>query len=64
MRRTELLQEVGRMRFEEVYGGWQERRLSREEAARVLGVCQRTFPQLVNAQGSRQPTTQEGFPKR
>jgi len=48
MRRTELLQEVRRMRFEEVYGGWQERRLSQEEAARVLGVCPRTFRRLVN----------------
>lgn len=48
MRRTELLQEVRRMRFEEVYGGWQERRLTQEEAARVLGVCQRTFRRLVN----------------
>lgn len=36
------------MRFEEVYGGWQERRLTQEEAARVLGVCQRTFRRLVN----------------
>jgi len=43
MRRTELLQEARRIRFEEIYGGWQERRLSREEAARVLGVCQRSF---------------------
>jgi transposase len=31
------------MRFEEVYKGWSENRLSQEEAARVLGVCSRTF---------------------
>ena len=42
MRRTELLQEVRKMRFEEAYGGWQERRLTQEEAARLLGVCERT----------------------
>ena len=48
MRRTELLQEVRKMRFEEVYGGWQKRSLSQEEAARVLGVCERTFRRLVD----------------
>ena len=42
MRRTELLQEVWKMRFEEAYGGWQERRLTQEEEARLLGVCERT----------------------
>ena len=31
------------MRFEEVYLGWTESRLSQKEAARVLGVCDRTF---------------------
>ena len=35
MRRTELLQEVRKMRFEEACGGWQERRLTQEEAARM-----------------------------
>ena len=30
------------MRFEEACGGWQSRRLTREEAARLLGVCERT----------------------
>ena len=43
MRRTELLQEIRTMRFEEVYGSWSERRLTQEEAARILGVCPRTF---------------------
>ncbi len=43
MRRTEMLQEIRRMRFEELYYGWHEGRLSQEEAARVLGVCSRTF---------------------
>ena len=31
------------MRFEEAYGGWTEGQLSQEEAARILGVCSRTF---------------------
>ena len=48
MRRTELLQEVRKMRFEEAYGGWQERRLTQEEAARLLGVCERTFRRYVD----------------
>lgn len=43
MRRTELLQEICVMRFEEAYGGWQARRLSQSEAARLLGVSDRTF---------------------
>ena len=47
MRRTELLQEVRKMRFEEVYGGWQQGRLTQEEAAQVLGVSDRTFRRYV-----------------
>ena len=31
------------MRFEEAYGGWCEGRLLQEEAARLLGVCERSF---------------------
>jgi len=31
------------MRFEEAYEGWQAGRLTQEEAARLLGVCERTF---------------------
>jgi len=31
------------MRFEEAYGGWESGRLTQEEAARLLGVCDRTF---------------------
>ncbi len=41
--RTNLLREIRKMRFEEVYGGWQERRLTQEEAARVLGMSERNF---------------------
>jgi len=33
MRRTEVLQEVRKMRFGEMYEGWKQRRLTQEEAA-------------------------------
>jgi transposase len=42
-----MLQEIRKMRFEELYLGWQEERLSQEEAARVLGVCSRTFRRQI-----------------
>ena len=48
MRRTEMLQEVRRMRFEEAYGVWTEGRLTQEEAARILGVCDRTFRRYIH----------------
>jgi transposase len=48
MRRTELLQEIRKMRFEEAYEGWQSRRLTQEEAARLLGVCERTFRRYID----------------
>ena len=43
MKRTEILQEVRKMRFEEAYEGWNRGRLTQEEAAMLLGVCDRTF---------------------
>ncbi len=43
MKRTELLQEIRKMRFEEVYQGWTQKRFTQEEAALLLGVCDRTF---------------------
>ena len=43
MRRTEWLQETRMTRFEEAFFGWTESRLTQDEAARVLGVCTRTF---------------------
>jgi len=43
MKRTQLLQEIRMMRFEEAYSSWQERSLTQEEAARLLGVSDRTF---------------------
>jgi hypothetical protein len=47
MRPTEVLQEIRTMRFEEVYEGWNEGRLSQEEAAQILGVCDRSFRRYV-----------------
>ena len=47
MNRTEMLQEILKMRFEEMYWRWQEGRFSQEDAARVLGVCSRTFRRQI-----------------
>lgn len=43
MKRTQLLQEIRRMRFEEAYQGWRKSHFTQEEAARLLGVSDRTF---------------------
>ena len=48
MKKTVLLQEVRKMRFEEAYEGWKKRRLTQEEAARLLGVCDRTFRRYLH----------------
>jgi transposase len=48
MTRTELLQEIRKMRFDEAYEGWCQGRLSQEEAARLLGVGERTFRRYLN----------------
>ncbi len=48
MRRAEILQEIRKMRFEEAYDVWTRRRLTQEEAARILGVCDRTFRRYIN----------------
>jgi transposase len=47
MRPAEWLQEARMRRFEEAYDGWIEKRLSQEEAARILGVSDRTFRRYV-----------------
>jgi len=41
--RAKWLQEVRMVRFEEVYGQWNRRQLTQEEAAMLLGVSPRTF---------------------
>ena len=48
MKRAEWLQETRKMRFEEAYGGWQNGRLTQEEAASLLGVCERTFRRYID----------------
>ncbi len=48
MKRTKWLQETRKIRFEEAYEGWQERWLTQEEAARLLGVCDRTFRRYLD----------------
>ena len=35
------------MRFEEAYQGWNQGRLTQEEAAQILGVCERSFRRYV-----------------
>ena len=57
MRRTELLQEVRKRQFEEACGGWQERRLIQEEAARRLGggVSARPAPAKAGVPALRGP---------
>ena len=42
-----MLQEIRRMRFLEVYTRWSERRLTQEQAAEILGVCDRSFRRYV-----------------
>ena len=36
------------MRFEDAYEGWTEQRLTQIDAARLLGVCPRTFRRTIN----------------
>ena len=43
MRRTGLLQEIRKMRFEEAYAGWNEGRLTQAEAGLLLGVGERSL---------------------
>jgi len=48
MRRTQLLQEIRKMHFEEVLKIWTESRLTQNEAARMLGVCARSFRRYLS----------------
>ena len=43
MKPIKLLQEIRKTRFEEAYEGWHAGRLTQAEAARILGVCERSF---------------------
>lgn len=48
MKRTELLQEIRAMRFEEAFSIWTEGRITQDEAARMLGVTERSFRRYIN----------------
>ena len=48
MRPTELLQEIRIMQFEHAYSIWAEGRLTQEDAARMLGVCSRSFRRYID----------------
>lgn len=43
MKPTELLQGIRQMRFKEAYEGWHAGELTQAEAARLLGMCDRSF---------------------
>jgi hypothetical protein len=45
--RTSLLREIRKMRFEEAYEGWREKRLTQEEAGQLLGMSERNFRRYV-----------------
>lgn len=49
MKRTELLQEIRKMRFEETFDLWTENRMTQAEAARILGVSDRTFRRYIRS---------------
>ena len=46
--RARGLQETREMRFGEAYTDWQEGRLTQEDAARLLGICDRTFRRQID----------------
>ena len=48
MSRARWLQETRQMRFEDVYERWYVKRLTQEEAAQLLGVCERTFRRYID----------------
>jgi len=48
MKQTALLQEIRTMRFEEAFSIWTEGRITQEEAARMLGVSDRSFRRYIN----------------
>lgn len=43
MRRTQLTEDIHKMRFEDIYGNYKKGRLSCEEASEILGISVRTF---------------------
>ena len=47
MKRTELQQEVRKMRFEDTYEACQAKRLTQVEAAQILGISERSFRRYI-----------------
>jgi transposase len=47
MKRTKLQEEIRMIRFEEAYQGWVQNRFTQQEAARLLGVCERSFRRYI-----------------
>lgn len=43
MRKSRIIEDIHKMRFEEIYGSYKKRRLSCEEASEILGISSRTF---------------------
>jgi len=48
MTKTQLLQEVRKMRFKEAYDGWNQGRLTQADAAELLGMSERNFRRYVS----------------
>ena len=48
MSRARWLQETKMMRFEEALELWQSKRLTQEEAAQLLGICDRSFRRYID----------------
>lgn len=43
MKKSKLIEDIHKMKFEDIYGRYQNKRLSCEEASEILGVSVRTF---------------------
>lgn len=48
MKRARVLQEIRTMEFERIYTGWRSKKLTQEQAARILGVSDRSFRRYIN----------------
>ncbi|WP_299979684.1 helix-turn-helix domain-containing protein [Desulfobacula sp.] len=48
MKRAQILQEIRKMEFERIYTGWRAKKFTQKQAARILGVCERTFRCYIN----------------
>lgn len=47
MNQKQVLQEAKKMQFDKAYAGWESGRLTQEEAARLIGVSDRTFRRYI-----------------